>query len=235
LIHTQIVIPCFNESHSILKLWHECLTVIDASQGSLGFILVNNGSNDGSDLIFKQLVDKHHNIKIVTLTKNRGYGGGILAGLESSSSTVVGWTHADLQTPLEDCLHAASLISHEISFVKGWRMGRSLADRFFSQSMGFFETALFRVKLREINAQPTLFTREFYETWENVPLDFSLDLYALVMATKRKVGTRRIEVEFRPREFGESKWNTGIRSKVKFIRRTGRYSIELRKLLHENL
>jgi len=235
MIQTQIIIPCFNELDGLLNLIDECLEVIELSNSSLGFILVNNGSKDGSEQIFNEVIGKYPNIEIVNLSVNQGYGGGILAGLESSDAQIIGWTHADLQTPLIDCLEAAMIIDAGTSFVKGRRKGRPMSDRIFSRGMGVFESVLFGSRLEEVNAQPTLFTKNFFERWQNPPSDFSLDLYALVMAVKNGLGIRRINVEFLPRQFGQSNWNIGIKSRIRFIKRTIKYSLELRRSVHENL
>ena len=235
MIHTQIVIPCFNESDGLLNLIDECLAVVELSNSSLGFILVNNGSKDGSEQIFNEVIGKHPNIEIVNLPTNQGYGGGIPAGLRSSYAEIIGWTHADLQTPLIDCLEAAQTIDAGASFVKGWRKGRPVSERIFSRGMGVFVSVLFGSRLEEVNAQPTLLTKNFYEKWQNPPTDFSLDLYALVMAVKSELRIRRINVEFLPRQFGQSKWNMGIKSRIRFIKRTIKYSLELRRILHEDI
>jgi hypothetical protein len=136
---------------------------------------------------------------------------------------------------LIDCLKASEAIDAKISFVKGTRVGRPFSDRVFSRVMGIFESILFASRLEEINAQPTLFNRNFYEKWQKPPTDFSLDLYALVVAVKSGLGITRIRVHFLPRQFGQSNWNVGLKSRIKFIKRTFRYSYELRKTLHENL
>jgi glycosyltransferase involved in cell wall biosynthesis len=235
MIRTQIVIPCFNESDGLLNLINECLAVAELSNNTLGFILVNNGSKDGSEQIFNEVIGKYSNIEIVSLPTNQGYGGGIIAGLRLSGAQIIGWTHADLQTPLIDCLEAAQTIDAGASFVKGWRKGRPISDRIFSRGMGFFESVLFGLRLEEVNAQPTLFTKNFFERWQNPPTDFSLDLYALVMATRNGLGIRRMRVEFLPRQFGQSKWNIGLKSKIQFVSGTIKYSIKLRKTLNENI
>lgn len=235
MIKAQIVIPCFNEVESLHNLFRECVRVIDLSDSTLGFILVNNGSMDGSEFIFQTFKGEHPNLIIVDLLENQGYGGGILAGLKVSSAEFIGWTHADLQTPLIDCLNAVKKFKSDTSFVKGQRKGRSASDRFFSRSMSILESLLFDAKLAEINAQPTVFTRDFFEKWHNPPRDFSLDLYALVMAAKSELGISRIEVDFLPRQYGHSKWNKSIKSRISFIKRTLKYSLELRKVLNESL
>ena len=101
--------------------------------------------------------------------------------------------------------------------------------------MAIFETILFRQKLEEINAQPTVFGRQILQQWSNPPLDFSLDLYALVMASRSMGQIKRITVNFLPRQHGESKWNESFKSRLKFIKRTIKYSFELRRMLNENI
>jgi glycosyltransferase involved in cell wall biosynthesis len=235
MLAAEIVIPCFNEAKNLEKLISECELVTKLSEYQVGFILVNNGSTDGSDKTFLKLVTGKDSIKYVLLTHNQGYGGGILAGLEQASAPITGWTHADLQTPLADCLLGVSHIQNGQDFAKGKRSGRRVSDKLFSLGMGLFESILFRRRLFEINAQPTIFRTEVLKKWKNPPFDFSLDLYALVMASKGGVKIARFPVNFLPRQFGESKWNLGFKSRIKFIRRTLSYSFVLRRALNEDL
>lgn len=235
MLVAEIVIPCFNEGKNLKKLVSECEKVTQLSENQVGFILVNNGSTDGSDKKFLELVAGTNFIKYVSLNHNQGYGGGILAGLEQVTAPISGWTHADLQTPLADCLTGVRSIQNGDDFAKGRRTGRKAGDKLFSLGMGLFESILFRRRLFEINAQPTIFRTEILKEWKNPPSDFSLDLYALVMASKGGIKITRFPVNFLPRQFGESKWNLGFKSRIKFIRRTLSYSFVLRRALNENL
>jgi hypothetical protein len=97
--------------------------------------------------------------------------------------------------------------------------------------MGVFETLYFGTPMKDINAQPNIFPREFFESWENPPYDFSLDLYSVYMAKKAGLKMKRFPVEFTPRLHGHSKWNTGMAAKWKFIKRTIKFSRELKKRL----
>ena len=83
--------------------------------------------------------------------------------------------------------------------------------------------------LDNINAQPNIFPKIFYDEWENPPYDFSLDLYALYMARTKNLKVVRFPVLFPERIHGESKWNTGLQSKWKFIKRTIEFSVNLKK------
>jgi hypothetical protein len=51
------------------------------------------------------------------------------------------------------------------------------------------------------------------------------------MARQKNLNIVRFDVVFPPRIHGESKWNTGFKSKVKFIKRTIDFSIKLKHSL----
>jgi glycosyltransferase involved in cell wall biosynthesis len=194
-----------------------------ASTGLFEFVLVNNGSSDNSIEVLKGKISP--NLGIVDLKENRGYGGGILAGLETLNTEYIGWTHADLQTDLVSSLSALQKI--EFDFFKGARLGRSPMERLFSTGMGLICSVLFRSILKEINAQPTVMSRKLFNSWKNPPTDFSLDLYAILIAKKKKSRIVRSNFVFSKRNSGRSSWNHGFRSRVKMVNRTLTYAIAL--------
>lgn len=206
----------------------ECETLLSRSDTEI--VLVNNGSEDNTMDLMIHYEKMYSNLVVVNLDNNMGYGGGIIHGLKNSSGEIIGWTHADNQTNPKDFIKTFHFFDgDEDIFVKGYRYGRSLADYFFSYSMGLFESILLKKWLIEINAQPTVFKRTFFEEWKNPPYDFSLDLYAYYMAVINRLEVKRIRVKFGPRLYGESKWNLGFRSRMKFIKRTIKFSFNLKK------
>jgi glycosyltransferase involved in cell wall biosynthesis len=229
MTNIEIVIPCYNEEKNLERLWAECKVVVEKSNHEISFIIVDNGSTDNSALFFNAHSGLEMNIRFITIHPNRGYGGGIIAGLQETSADFIGWTHADLQTPLGDCILAKEFTKSDFDFIKGYRCGRPLMDQFFSIGMGVLMSMIFQKRLVEINAQPTLMTREFYMSWSNPPNDFSIDLYSLVMAREKNLKIARFKVRFLKRLQGESKWNVNFMSRSKFILRTVNYSLKLRR------
>lgn len=223
----SIVIPCYNESGNLLKLIDICKKELCAN--GVEVILIDNGSTDGSDKILKTIKDSDQLLKSYRLEKNQGYGGGILYGLSKAKGQYIGWTHADLQTDPADVLNGFKLMDSDKIFVKGSRIGRPIADNIFSIGMGIFESIILRTKLWEINAQPTIFSKKFFLSWSDPPEDFSLDLYSYVMAKKNNLSIKRLTVFFPERFYGNSSWNTGLKSKLALIQRTIKFSFQLKK------
>ena len=224
----SVVIPCYNEQGNIEPLIQEALEVV-TRRPNIEFIFVDNGSTDGTRGLLEALTYKTAGLKVTVVERNQGYGFGIRSGLKAASGKFVGWTHADRQTKLTDVEVALEILvkNQERIFLKGRRSGRPASDRIFTVGMSFFESILFRTKLNDINAQPTLFARELLEDVLEGPDDFSLDLYAYVAAKRLKIRVLRFPVTFGPRFSGESKWNTSARARWKFISRTLAFSFRL--------
>lgn len=227
----SLVIPCYNEARNIPLLLERFAGVI--TRADIELLLVDNGSTDGSGELFDRLLPAYPFARKVRVEVNQGYGYGILAGLKEASGDYVGWTHADMQTDPFDAIRALEEIERRGCpagiFVKGRRWGRPLADRFFTVGMGVFESLYLGKALWDINAQPNIFHRTFFESWDRPPHDFSLDLYAYYLAMEQGLEIVRIEVVFPERLHGHSSWNTGLAAKWKFIRRTLDFSVKLKK------
>jgi len=101
----------------------------------------------------------------------------------------------------------------------------------FTFGMSVFETLLFGRRLTDVNAQPTLFHRDFFAGWANPPHDFALDTYAFALARNDGLKVARFPVRFTDRLHGKSHWNINWRAKLKFIKRTLDFSFRLRREL----
>ncbi len=230
----SIVVPCYNEAANLPHLLAAYAAVI--TRDDIEVVLVNNGSTDTTaDVLATLALHYSQFLRIVTVPVNQGYGFGILSGLRATTGQYIGWTHGDLQTPPADVVRGLDLIEASATphnlYVKGTRVGRPLFDRFFTFGMSVFETFYLRCWLYDINAQPNIFPRSFFTAWENPPHDFSFDLYVLYTAKKANLQIKRFTVPFLARQHGHSSWNTGLKSKWKFIKRTIQFSLELKKRL----
>ncbi len=230
----SIIVPCYNEAANIPLLLAAFQRVIQ--RDDIEVVLVNNGSTDDSVSILEKEAPQYPFLKVHKVDVNQGYGFGIMSGLRAASGDFLGWTHADLQTDPADVLKALEIIetshdSHNV-YVKGDRKGRPLFDQFFTMGMSCFETLYMGKKLWDINAQPNIFHRSFFEQWQaDAPKDFSLDLFVLYMAKHYQLTIKRFPVIFPERQHGTSSWNTGLAAKWKFIKRTLQFSKELKKAL----
>jgi glycosyltransferase involved in cell wall biosynthesis len=228
----SVVVPCYNEAKNIphvLARFKAALKGLDAE-----LILIDNNSKDETKKTLKELLPNYPFARSV-FAAQPGYGAAIRKGLDAAKGEFLCYTHADMQTDPGDVRKALDLITSasdpKRTLVKGSRKGRPLADQFFTSAMALFESVWLLTILRDINAQPNMFHRSFLQGLR-LPDDFSLDLYVLYVAKRRRLDIIRFPVLFAKRMHGESSWNTSWRSKLKFIRRTLAFSLRLRRHLN---
>lgn len=223
----SVVIPCFNESRN-LPLLLERLAESVADRRDIDVILVENGSTDDSAGVLNALLagGRYPFASVCTVAQNRGYGFGILAGLQVAAGDIVGWTHADLQTDPRDVVMAFDRMrarpDHHRVFLKGRRRARPVFDVLFTMAMSAVASVMLRTRLLDVNAQPKLFSRELVPLLADAPPDFSLDLYALWRARGAGWTLMTHDVDFGARRFGEAKGGGGVslRGKLRLARRT---------------
>ena len=206
----SIIIPCYNERENIDKLISRITPL--QSQYDLEYVLVENGSQDGSRDYFRQNIEGcFPHVEIVYVDTNQGY-------------EYIGWLHADLQIPPEELIQFFDDVdkcdSQKI-FLKGHRTNRSSFERFFTNGQSVFSTCLFRMKLYDIGAVPVLFHRSLLDRFNinDMPNDFSLDIYIYREAVKAGYDIRRPKVKVLNRENGNSSWNHGFQSRIRQSRR----------------
>ena len=228
-IQYSIVIPCYNEEENLELLLN---SIQPLSNKNLQIIIVDNGSTDNSSKALKTLSQKIpiKNLKIVSVKDNLGYGGGIIKGLNQADGTFLGWTHADLQTDINDIITGFNLIkgSSEKTIIKGKRTNRGIFDNIFTILMSIICTIILKKSFSDINAQPKIFRQSFYlKIREEAPTDFSLDLYLLFMAKKLKYDIIDFPVFFNKRLHGEAKGGGSIKTKLKLSIRTFSYILDI--------
>lgn len=215
-VFCSIVIPCYNEAGNLPGLLAGFGAALKA--GDIELILVDNGSTDGTAALLRSAAADFPFFRAVTCEKNLGYGGGILAGLRTAKGRCAGWTHGDLQYAPAEVLAAAESLrtfGSEKIFLKGLRGNRTPGDRFFTAGMSLFASLALGLRLDDINAQPTFFTRSLFEGWTDPPADFSLDLYAYAGALAGGYRIIRRQVRLDRRGHGSSSWNRGLADRLR--------------------
>lgn len=231
MISLSLIIPCYNEAKNMPLLLPRCEIV--AARANTEVVLVDNGSQDDTAEVLRELLPRYPGCRSIRVDVNQGFGFGVLSGLCEAKGDVLAWTHADIQTDAVDALTGIKFFEQAQDprriFVKGRRYGRPFADVFFTVGMSMFESALLAQPLWDINAQPVMFHRAFFDTWRNPPNDFGLELFAYFCARRARLEVHRFPVLFSERAHGVSSWNVNWSAKLRFIRRTFGFSVQLRR------
>lgn len=233
----SIVIPCFNEADNILIIIEKFQDILNSTNHSIEVIIVDGGSTDDTPaklkVAFKDLNSEQ--FKLILKQERGGYGHDILYALCQAKGNILAWTHADLQTDPYDVVTAYELYIKEQQIgplvIKGKRRNRNFLEAFFTVGMQFVAWLVLKTYIDDINAQPKLFSKEFFNKYlkQGAPSDFSLDLYMLYQAKKNKYKIVTFPVYFAKRLHGEAKGGGSWKGRIRLIVRTSKYILELKR------
>ena len=225
IINLSIVLPCFNEEYNIEFIYKEIKDSMPIDK-IVEVIFVNNGSNDTTEKMIDKIINENSKLKnsnlIITklnLSKNDGYGGAIVHGLKNAQGEYIGWTHADLQTPIADCFELYKLINGKKNvFAKGNRINNRGLDSVITKLHGLCASKILGFNMSEINAQPKILEKKNLQLFKNPPKKWtSLDTYFYYISLKNKLEIIKIDVTFKPRVYGQSKWKNNLFTFIKHI------------------
>ncbi|WP_304763023.1 glycosyltransferase family 2 protein [uncultured Bacteroides sp.] len=96
----SIVVPCYNEE-AVLGAWYDEMTRVakEMKEVDFEFVLVDDGSSDGTLTEIEKLVRKDSRVRFVSFSRNFGKEAALLAGLEYAKGDYIATMDADLQDP----------------------------------------------------------------------------------------------------------------------------------------
>ena len=132
-LEVSVISPVFNERENLKTFVDSVIKVMHSTDMSWELIVVDDGSDDGSTTVIKELTNQD-NIKCLLLAKNYGQTTAIQAGFDNALGKYLVTLDSDLQNDPKDIpalLH--KLIEEELDLVVGWRKNRK--DNYFLRNL----------------------------------------------------------------------------------------------------
>jgi len=98
----SVVVPVYNSEDTINTLVYSLLNIL--KQYDLEVVLVNDGSNDNSEIICENIALKQSRVKFISLRKNSGEHNAVICGLNFCTGDYVAVIDDDLQNPPSEIL-----------------------------------------------------------------------------------------------------------------------------------
>ncbi len=177
MIELSIIIPVFNDQEVLPELYRRLKPVVFELGKSYEIIFIDDGSEDDSLTILKELLIQDENIKIVKLVKNFGQSNAITAGLDYSKGEIMVIMDSDLQDKPEDIpklLNALEENDVQMAIAKWVSMESSVLKKFISST--FFLIS-------------NIFTKIHHPSNIGVFRAFKREAYKEVKAFPKKTGT----------------------------------------------
>jgi len=134
----SIIIPCHNEADNLVELVRQLAGAFPSGKDpDVEFVLVDDGSTDGSDRIIARLANEQSRLVAVNLPERRGQTRALWHGLRVARGRWIGHLDGDLQNDPTDLPEMYRLARGDnLDAVLGFRferndsLGRRLASRF---------------------------------------------------------------------------------------------------------
>ena len=121
----SIVIPLFNEEESITELAQWIDKVLKKNNLSYEIIFIDDGSNDSSWSVIKNIKNDNPNVYGIKFRRNYGKSAALNVGFSKASGDVVITMDADLQDSPDEIPELYNLITNDnYDLVSGWKKKR---------------------------------------------------------------------------------------------------------------
>lgn len=206
-MNISIVIPAFNESASLATLHGEITSVLRTLGKPYEIILVDDGSNDGTDRAMSELAAADSNVRAFRLSRNQGKSAAYRAGFARARGSIIITLDGDLQDdPNEIPRMLDALDRDSLDLVVGWKQqrmqnepGKAFPSKLFNRVL----RVLFGVRLHDSNSGFRALRAELVSS-----LVLRGDYYRFIPQLAHLKGYRvaEIPVQHRRRQHGSSKY-----------------------------
>ena len=201
----SIIIPAFNEKELLESTVLEAIETTSRLAFPCEFIIVDDGSTDGTALIADHLADLNKNITVLHHSSNRGLGAALISGFHKAKHNLITSIPADGQiNPKDIALYYEAI--QEADFVTSYRLNPSadpLYRRMLSRGLRIILFFIFGPTPRlELGR---MFRREILERIKIRSDTAMANVELMIKAYRAGYRFKEIGVEFRPRKMGKSK------------------------------
>ncbi len=123
-IALSIVVPIYNEVETLPHLVEQIARGVSTYTEPYEIICVDDGSQDGSTELLKQLALRYSTLKAVILRRNYGQTAAMAAGFEAAQGRTIVTMDGDLQNDPQDILALVAKLDEGYDLVSGWRRNR---------------------------------------------------------------------------------------------------------------
>jgi glycosyltransferase involved in cell wall biosynthesis len=202
----SIVIPVYNESPNVKRLYDELTEVLGQYGRSYELVLVDDGSRDDTFEQLASLQARDPRLRVIRFRRNFGQTAAFAAGIAYARGRLVVLSDGDLQNDPRDIPHMVSRIEAGHDIVCGWRKDRKdtlitrrvpsmIANKIISRATG--------VELHDYGCSLKVFRAEVIK-----PLRLYGEMHRFLPAIASQIGVSidEVVVNHRARRAGASKY-----------------------------
>jgi glycosyltransferase involved in cell wall biosynthesis len=215
-IYLSVVIPVYNEAESLKPLSEKLNSVLVKLQRSFEVIFIDDGSTDKSLEILEEISARHSNFKVISFKRNFGQTAAIAAGIDAAAGQVIVPLDADLENDPQDIPKLLEKLNQGYDIVSGWRKSRwsknLFTRRLTSRIANWLISKVSGVKLHDYGCTLKAYQQQIIK---GVQLYGEMHRFIPALAAWQEAKVTEIEVNYQPRQYGQSKY--GLERVIKVL------------------
>ena len=200
----SIIVPVLNEEGSLDKFYNETIKSLN-EYSNWEIIFIDDGSDDESYNIMRKLADEDNRVSIIQFFKNFGKADALSEGFKRAIGDIIITIDADLQDDPAEIPRLVEKIQEGWDVVSGWKKDRKdpISKRLPSKLFNMVTRFLTGIKIHDFNCGLKAYRRKVVKS---IDIYGGLHRYIPAIAGQKGFSITEIEVNHRPREFGETKY-----------------------------
>lgn len=157
----SVFFPAFNEEKNISATVLEAVSVLSKLAQIWEIIVIDDGSQDKTGLIVKELAKKYKRIRLTRHKHNKGYGAAIKTGLKSCRYNLIAHMDSDGQFSFSEIEKLLAKLD-KADLVLGYRKKRtdSFYRRLLQKILWISDWVLFGLNVKDVDCGFKLFKKE---------------------------------------------------------------------------
>ncbi len=202
----SVVIPTYNEQDSLQELSDRLEVVLKKeAKGNYEVIYVDDGSDDDSASVIKDINKKNNRFKLIRFRRNYGKSAALSVGFKRAKGAVIITMDADLQDDPDEIPNLMATIREGYDLVSGWKkkrndpINKTLPSKFFN----YVTSKASGIKLHDFNCGLKAYRSE---TAKSLDIYGEMHRYLPVLAHWNGFKITEIPVLHHPRKHGVTKF-----------------------------
>jgi len=162
----SVFFPAYNDSGTIASLVITAIQSASKLTPNYEVIVVNDGSSDSTGQILDELARLYPQVRVVTHTVNRGYGGALRSGFAAASKEIIFYTDGDAQYDPSEMEALWQKMAPGTDLVNGFKISRAdplhriIIGRIYHHTV----KTLFGLRVRDVDCDFRLLRRSIFDT-----------------------------------------------------------------------
>lgn len=161
----SIFFPCYNDAGTIASMVTLAQTTAKELTDDYEIIVVDDASFDASSQVLKQLKKHFKKLKVISHSKNKGYGGALRAGFKKAQKEWIFYTDGDFQYDVRELKKLAQVVDEKTQLVQGYKIKRQ--DPWYRIVIGTFYNhfvkIIFCLPFKDIDCDFRLIKKKVFE------------------------------------------------------------------------